>query len=175
MDKQGMDSELRNKVAESGLITINLEHHILPGERFSFDLKPFLFKELILKEQEFRAALKEHDWTRYQDAHVAIWCSNDAIIPVWAYMLVTVSLAPYAATSFMGTPYELERSLMQQAINAIDPEEYRDKMIVIKGCGEGPVPDNGYVEITKKLMPVAKSVMYGEPCATVPLYKKSKL
>ena len=161
-----------NKVAESGLITIDLEKYIPKGENMLFDLKEYLFMELILKEKEFRASLKETEWEKFRDKNVAIVCSADAIIPVWAYMLVVSYLQPVAKEIVMGDAQELEKKLFIQNIDAININEFADKRIVIKGCDETPIADFAYMEITKRLLPVVKSIMYGEPCSTVPVYKK---
>lgn len=162
-----------NRVAESGIITFDLAPY-LPQESdlCTFDLKPFLFREMILKEKEYRAALLQHDWSAYTGKHVAILCSVDAIIPVWAYMLAASNLQGIAASACLGTLIEMKQQLIQQRIDNINPEEYRDKRVVIKGCGDTPIPDMAYVAITYKLRPVVKSLMYGEPCSTVPVYKK---
>ena len=170
-----MSEQFVNKVAESGLITIDLEKYIPKGENMLFDLKEYLFMELILKEKEFRASLKETEWENFRDKNVAIVCSADAIIPVWAYMLVASYLQPVAKEIVMGDAQELEKKLFIQNIDAININEFADKRIVIKGCGETPIADFAYMEITKRLLPVVKSIMYGEPCSTVPVYKKSSV
>jgi hypothetical protein len=161
-----------NKVAESGLITIDLERYIPTGESVVFDLKEYLFMEMILKEKEFRASLKETDWEKFRDKNVAVVCSADAIIPVWAYMLVASYLQPVAREIVMGDLQELQKKLFIQNIEDININEFTDKRIVIKGCGETPIAEFAYMEITKRLLPVVKSIMYGEPCSTVPVYKK---
>jgi Protein of unknown function (DUF2480) len=162
-----------NKVAESGIITLDLAPYIpIITDMALFDLKPFLFKEMILKEKDYRAALQTHDWDQYQGKYVAITCSADAIVPVWAYMLAVSYLQPIAASLYYGTLEELEKLLVYQRLTAIDLSEYTDKRVVIKGCGDTHVPDAAYVIITDHLRPVAKSIMYGEPCSTVPIYKK---
>ena len=163
-----------NKVAESGLVTLDLAQYIAKNEVVAFDLKPFLYMELILKEKDYRAALQTHDWAQYTGKHVAVYCTVDAIVPVWAYMLAAVYLEPLAASIAYSTPAELEKALLLQRIAAIDTTEYADKRVVIKGCGDEPVPDAAYVAITARLRPVAKSIMYGEPCSTVPIYKAPK-
>jgi hypothetical protein len=163
-----------NKVAESGLVTLDLAQYIAKNEVVAFDLKPFLYMELILKEKDYRAALQTHDWAQYTGKHVAVYCTVDAIVPVWAYMLAAVYLEPLAASINYCTPAELEKALMLQRIATIDTTEYADKRVVIKGCGDEPVPDAAYVAITARLRPVAKSIMYGEPCSTVPIYKAPK-
>lgn len=167
-----MSEQFVNKVAESGLITIDLEKYIPKGENIVFDLKEYLFMEMILKEKDFRASLKETDWEIFSNKNVAIICSVDAIIPVWAYMLVVSYLQPVAKEIIMGNEQELAKKLFVRNIEAIDINEFADKRIVIKGCGETPIADFAYMEITKRLLPVVKSIMYGEPCSTVPVYKK---
>lgn len=167
-----MSEPIINKVAESGLVTIDLETWYPRGETVAFDLKEHLFMGMILKEKDFREALKKLDWSVYADKYVALTCSVDAIIPVWAWMLVVTYLEPVAKEIVMGDEKELHRQLYLRNIAAIDTTEYADKRIVIKGCGETPIGDYVYMEITKKLRPVAKSIMYGEPCSTVPVYKK---
>ncbi|MFT4015339.1 MAG: DUF2480 family protein [Agriterribacter sp.] len=165
--------EIINKVAESGIITINLEAFFPKDEIAIFDLKPWLFRELILKEKEFREALKNADWEQYKDKVVGITNTADAIIPMWAYMLVASYLQPHAKEVLFGDEQLLTRSLMLKNIEQISAEEYIDKRIVIKGCGDIVLPEAAYVAITNKLKPVVKSLMYGEPCSTVPVYKKS--
>ena len=165
-----------NKVAESGIVTLDLAPYI-PAENdlASFDLKPFLFREMILREKDYRAALPLHDWQQYAGKHVAVMCSVEAIVPVWAYMLAAVYLEPVAASVYYGTQQELAKALLMEHIGAIDTAEYADKRVVIKGCGDTPIPDAAYVAVTHRLRPVAKSIMYGEPCSTVPIYKKPKI
>lgn len=167
-----MSEPFVNKVAESGLITIDLEKWYPRDETAVFDLKDFLFMGLILKEKDFREALKNLDWSVYQGKQVAITCTADAIIPVWAYMLIASYLEPVAAFFVLGDEKELQKQLFLKNLAAIDPAEYNDKRVVIKGCGETPIPDYVYLEITRILRPVVKSIMYGEPCSTVPVYKK---
>lgn len=167
------DKPLVNRIAQSGLITLKLDEHFPQAEMVTFDLKDYLFKELILKEKDFRADLKEHDWTQYQDKVVLIHCSTDAIIPVWAYMLVAAHAAPYAAEVFQGSRDEYLLAHYRSVIEAIDPAEYEDARLVIKGCSDHDVPLAAYVMMTDKLRPVARSIMFGEPCSTVPIYKKS--
>jgi hypothetical protein len=166
-----MAEEIVNKISQSALVTLDLEQ-FFPKENIRiFDLKPFLFMELILKEKDFRAALLATDWTIYKDEIVGVYCSADAVIPVWAYMLVTSYLQPYAKDVILGNETELLRQLITNRIRSVDPEEYRNKRVVIKGCGEKPIGDFAFLEITKLLRPVAKSIMYGEPCSTVPVFK----
>lgn len=166
-----MENEIVNKVANSGLITIDLEEFYPKGERILFDIKPVLFHELILKEKDFRDFIKHHDWTVYKDKFMAITCTADAIIPTWAYMLLTIALEPYAKKVIFGTLDTLEAVLFNESLRSITYEDYKDKRVVIKGCGNLPVTTNAYVELTNGLKPFAKSIMYGEPCSTVPLYK----
>lgn len=163
--------EIINKVAASGLTEFNLEDFYPKGERAVFDLKEFLFQGLILKEKEFREALKSFDWTTYQDKYVAVLCSADAIVPSWAFMLAAVYLEPYAKRVVFGNAETLETVLYNDALSKLDIEKFRGEKIIIKGCSKYPVPESAYVEITRLLRPVAKSIMYGEACSTVPLFK----
>ncbi|MFD1819918.1 Protein of unknown function [Pseudarcicella hirudinis] len=163
-----------NKVANSGLVTLDLEELYAKGERVIYDLKDNLFMGMILKEKDFREFLKTHDWEQYRNKNIAIICSEDAIVPTWAYMLLTLKLQPVANTIVFGDLKELENKLFYEAIAKINPEEYRNARVVIKGCSKVPVPTSAYVEITRILQPVAQSLMFGEPCSTVPLYKKPK-
>lgn len=164
-----------NKIAESGIVTLNLESY-LPAENSIavFDLKPFLFKEMILREKDFREALPQHDWAQYEGKNVAITCSADAIIPMWAYMLVVSNLSGIAASVFSGTKQELINQLSVNKIENIDAAEYEDKRVVIKGCGDIAIDPSAFIAISSQLRPVVKSLMYGEPCSTVPVYKKKK-
>ena len=139
-----------------------------------FDLKDYLFMGMILKEKDYREGLKTTDWSLYSGKNVALTCSADAIIPVWAWMLAAAYLQPVAKELVMGDEKELHKQLYLKNIAAINPEEFADKRMVIKGCGETPIADFVYMEVTKKLLPVVKSIMYGEPCSTVPVYKKGK-
>ena len=167
-----MADTLINKVAESGLVTLDLEEYYPKGETAIFDLKDFLFMGMILKEKDFREALKIHEWKQYRDKHVAITCSVDAIIPVWAYMLVTSYLQPEAKEIVLGDEKELHKTVFLKNLSAINPSDFGNKRVVIKGCGDTPIGEFAYAEATKILLPVAKSIMYGEPCSTVPIYKK---
>lgn len=167
-----MSDPLVNKVAESGLVTLDPETYYPKGETAVFDLKEHLFMGMILKEKDFREALKNLDWSTYEGKNVALFCSADAIIPVWAWMLVASYLQPLARAIVMGDEKELHKQLFLKNLAAIDVNEFADKRMVIKGCGETPIADYVYMEITKLLRPVAKSIMYGEPCSTVPVYKK---
>ncbi len=165
---------LVNRVAKSGLITINLEDFYPKDQIARFDLKDFLFKGLVLKEKEFRQGIKAHDWTQYQSKVLLVFCSTDAIIPVWAYMLAASKAAPFASDIFLGSEPEFLKAHYKKIIADLDPSNFQDQKIVIKGCSEKPVPAAAYLELTKWLQPLAKSIMYGEPCSTVPIYKKPK-
>ena len=167
-----MSDIIVNKVAESGLITIDLEEYYPKEEILIFDLRSYLFMELILKEKEFRASLQELDWNQYKDKIIAVTCTADAVIPVWAYMLVASSLQPFAKEIVFGSREEALKQSFIKNIQAINVSEYHDKRIVVKGCGDKSVGEFAYLEITKLLRPVVKSIMYGEPCSTVPVYKK---
>jgi hypothetical protein len=163
---------IQNKVAESELVTIDLKAYLPQEEPALFDLKYFLFRELILKEKEFRAALLTHNWSQYKEKTVLVFCSTDAIIPVWAYMLVVVYLNEIAADiDFVNKELWITQKTIF-SIEQIDVTLYQDRRVVIKGCGEENIPEAAFVMITKKLLPVVKSIMYGEPCSTVPIYKK---
>jgi hypothetical protein len=129
---------------------------------------------MILKEKDFRDFLKGHDWTQYEGKNVAITCSEDAIIPIWAYMLLTLKLEPYANCVIFGSLDDLEKKLFDEVLEKVDFSDFLDKRVVVKGCGELPIPTNTYVEVTRKLQPYVKSMMFGEPCSTVPLYKKPR-
>ncbi len=166
--------EIRNKVAESGLITIDLEKYYPDQQTLSFDLKNFLFMEMLLKEKDFREALDQHDWTQYENRDVAVYCSTDAIVPMWAYMLVASKLSGIARSIVSGTPEEAFKQVFLQNIRQVDAEAYEGKRVVVKGCGDKPIPEYAYVGISIKLLPVVKSLMYGEPCSTVPVYKRKQ-
>ena len=168
-----MNEPIVNKVSESGLVSLDLETYYPKDEIAMFDLKDYLFMGMILKEKEFREALKNIDWEKYQDKNVAVTCTADAIIPVWAYMLVASYLQPVVKEIVMGDEKELQKTIFLKNLSQINVAEFTGQRIVIKGCGETPIGDFAYMEITKLLRPVAKSIMYGEPCSTVPIYKKS--
>jgi hypothetical protein len=162
-----------NKVAESGIVSLDLATFIPTDESIeTFDLKPFLFREMILREKDYREALKLQDWKIFEGKKVHIYCSADAIIPMWANMLAASYLQAVAATVFYGTKEELKNYELLLHIEQLNIAEYVDKRVVIKGCGDVVIPAQGYVAITHKLQPVVKSLMYGEPCSTVPVYKK---
>ena len=167
-----MAEEIINKVAQSKLVTFDLEDYYPKGERKVLDLKGWLYEGIILREKEFRTFLAEYDWEQYTDAFVALTCSTDAIVPGWAYMLVTTKLQPYAKKIIQGDLQDLETSLYQTVIAGLDVSMYSDMPVIIKGCSHKPVPPNAYLLLTVKLMPVAKSIMYGEACSSVPLFKR---
>jgi hypothetical protein len=167
-----MEEVMANKVAESGIITLNLEDYYPKGETVLFDLKEYLFMGLILKEKDFREALKNLDLAPYTNKNIALTCTADAIIPMWAYMLVSSYLQPVATNVVFGNEDFLQKTLFLKNLYLINPADYTDKRVVIKGCGDLPISESAYVEITNLLRPVAKSIMYGEPCSTVPIFKK---
>lgn len=169
-----MAEEILNRVAQSKLITFNLEDFYPKGERFLFDLSQWLYEGFVLKEKDFREKAKEHDWSQYQDKFLALNCSTDAIVPAWAYMLVTTYLEPYAKKVVIGDLENLESHLYQEVIESLDVAYLQDQPVIIKGCSNKPVPKNAYIFLIKKLQPVVKSLMYGEACSSVPLYKKPK-
>lgn len=166
--------EIVNKVAQSGLVTIDLEEYYPEGKRVLLDIKPILFQELILKEKDFREYIKSNDWLQYKDCYVAVTCTNDAVVPTWAYMLLTLALQPHAKKVVFGDLKVLETLLFDEIIEKMDVGIYKDARLVIKGCSNKPVPVSAYVALTEKVKPVAKSIMFGEPCSTVPLYKQPK-
>ena len=161
-----------NKVSESGIVTLDLEEYYPKGDTVLFDMKDHLFMGLILKEKEFREALKTMDPEPYKEKNVALTCTADAIIPMWAYMLAASYLEPIVKEVVFGDEAFLHKTLFLQNIAKINTEEFRDKRVVVKGCGELPISETAYVAVTKLLRPVVKSIMYGEPCSTVPIYKK---
>jgi hypothetical protein len=167
-----MNETLVNKVADSGLVSLD-PADFYPSETIKlFDLKDHLFMGLILKEKDFRAALQNTDWQKYKDIAVGIVCSTDAIIPLWAYMLVASSLEPVASFIMKGNEEQVRESLFLRNISAMSPENYTDQRIVVKGCGEKAIPESVYVALTHLLRPFAKSIFFGEPCSTVPVFKK---
>ncbi|MBL7812382.1 MAG: DUF2480 family protein [Bacteroidetes bacterium] len=168
-----MEENIINRVAGSGILTLNLEEYRHPGPRIELDIKDTLFMGQILREKDFRDWIKNHDWEQYRDANVAIFCSADAIIPTWAYMLIASRLTGIAHHFVFGNTATLETSLFQKALSAIHPEDFQDKRVVIKGCGDLPVPESAYVEASRLLLPVVKTLMFGEPCSTVPVFKRA--
>lgn len=169
-----MEELFKNKVAASGIVTIDLSDYFPADPIIVFDLKDYLFMGLILKEKDFREALKNLDTTVYTNKIVAVTCTADAIIPMWAYMLVATLLQPIAKDIVFSNEAGTRNKLLLKNIQEVNAEQFEDNRIVVKGCGELPIPEEAYLEITKKLRPVAKSIMYGEPCSTVPVFKKEK-
>lgn len=165
-------ADIINKVAESKLMTFDLEDYYPEGNRMVLDIKEWLYEGFILREKEFRTYVKEYDWSQYKEAYVALTCSSDAIVPGWAYMLIATKLQPYAKAFYAGNLEQLETSIYQEIIENLDVSAYADKPVIIKGCSNKPVPPNAYLFITSKMQAVAKSVMYGEACSSVPLYKR---
>lgn len=163
---------LVNKVAQSGLITIDLEQFFPAEEIVVFDLKPFLFQGLILKEKSFRTAMKEVDWPSFTGKILASYCSSDAIIPVWAYMLIASYATPHAQKVFQGSKTAFLTHHYETVIGQLDLSKFEDQRLVIKGCSDRPVPPSAYSAITARLRPIARSIMYGEPCSTVPIFKR---
>ena len=168
-----MSNEIINRVASSKLVVFDLEDYYPQGKRVLFDIKDWLFEGFVLREKDFRVLVKEHDWSQYQDAFLALTCSTDAIVPDWAYMLLSIQLAPYSKKTVLGNLETLETSLYQDIISNLDITSYKDKPIIIKGCSKKPVPSSAYIMITNKLKPVAKSIMFGEACSSVPLFKNT--
>ena len=167
-----MAEEIVNRVAQSKLITFNLEDFYPEGKRVLFDIKDWLYEALILREKEFRAFVENHDWEQYQDTYVALSCSSDAIIPGWAYMLISSRLSPYAKKIVVGDLEALETTIYLPIISNLDVSAFKDKPIIIKGCSNKPVPQNAYIAAVSKIQTVARSVMYGEACSSVPLFKR---
>ena len=167
-----MKDDIINRVANSKLVTIDLEDYYPKGNRVLFDIKDWLFEGFVLREKDFRNQIAEFNWSQYQDNYVALTCSSDAIIPGWAYMLLSIHLEPYTKKVIVGDLDNLETSIYQDIISNLDISEYQDKPIIIKGCSNKPVPQNAYIMLSNKLKSVAKSIMYGEACSSVPLFKK---
>ncbi len=167
-----MSEPVINKVAESGLVSLDLAQYLPKNDIVVFDIKPYLFMELILKEKDFRASLLSIDWSQYQDKIVGIYCSTDAIIPMWANMLIVSNLSTYASAVYFGDENKTREFVLLEAIQNIDSKIFNDQRVVVKGCGDVVIGESAYVAITQKLRPVVKSIMYGEPCSTVPVFKK---
>ena len=169
-----MSDEIINRVAQSKLVTFNLEDYYPSGQRTSFDLSQWLHEGFVLREKEFRDHAKNHDWSHYVNNYVALYCSTEAIIPAWAYMLLSIYLQPFAKKVVVGTLEDLETILYTEIIDKLDVSELEDQPVIIKGCSHKPVPKNAYLLLIYKLQPIVKSLMYGEACSSVPLYKKPK-
>ena len=169
-----MEKEIVNRVANSKLKTFDLEEIYPEGNRVLFDIKDWLFQELILKEVDFRTSVKNHDWSQYKNCFVAITCSVDAIIPSWAFMLVASELIPFANKVVIGDLELLETVLYQELLEFVDFSNFTNKPVIIKGCAEKPIPNSAFAFLINKLQPVAKSILFGEACSTVPLYKSKK-
>lgn len=169
-----MAEEIINRVANSALVNIDLEDFYPEGRRILFDIKDWLFEGIILKEKDFREHIKNHDWSQYKDAYVALTCSEDAIIPSWAYLLLSTELNPYTKKTVVGNLELLETTIFQDIIQNLDVSEYENKPVIIKGCAEKPIPASAFSFLIKKIQPLARTIMYGEACSTVPLYKKKK-
>ena len=167
-----MAEEIVNRVANSVLITIDLEDYYPKGTRTVIDIKQWLFHELILKETDFRESLKNHDWSQYENNYVALTCSADAIIPSWAYMLITTYVSSFAKKTIVGNLQDLEIAIYQEIIQQLNVDAFIDKPIIIKGCSNKPIPETAYIQLIEKIQPIAKSIMFGEACSTVPLFKK---
>jgi hypothetical protein len=170
-----MEQPLINRVASSGLITINLEEFYPEYPIRTFDLKDYLFQGLILREKEFRSSLNEIDWASFEGSHFVMYCSTDAIIPTWAYMLVASKVEEYARSVYLGTESEFLTAHYQDVLSSLDYSKYENQRIVRKGCSKKPVPSGAYAVLTYYLKPRALSIMYGEPCSTVPIYKRPKI
>lgn len=163
---------IENKVTQSGLIQLDLDLIRIPGERILFDIKPLLMMDLVLREKDFRSFLADHSWYQYKGKHVAISCSNDAIIPIWAFMLLSTHLSPFASTIVFGDLKDLEKELFIKSLSQLDINTFKDGRIVVKGCSKESVPLDSYVRLTTILQPIVKSLFFGEPCSTVPIYKR---
>jgi len=166
-----MPDEIINRVANSKLVTINLEDYYPVGKRILFDIKDWLYEGFVLREQDFRDRVKSFDWAQYKDCYVALTCSSDAIIPGWAFILLSIHLEPFTKKTVIGNLVLLETSIFQDVLNELDVSAFQNKPIIIKGCSNKPVPQNAYIMLAIKLKPVAKSIMYGEACSAVPLFK----
>lgn len=168
-----MSKEIVNRVANSQLINIDLEDFYPEGERVLFDIKEWLFAEQILKEKDFRKSVKNHNWNTYQNKYIALTCSSEAIIPSWAYLLISVELSPFAKKIIVGNLETLETSIFQEIIDGLPVKNYINKPVIIKGCSNKPIPETAYTLLIARLLPLVRSIMYGEACSSVPLYKKN--
>jgi hypothetical protein len=168
-------NEIVNRVAASALQVFDLEDYYPEGTRLGLDISAWLWEGFVLREKDFRETLKNHDWKQYSGTFVALYCSTDAIVPAWAYMLVTVYLQPYAKKIIQGRPEQINTLVYQEILDGLEYSAYEGKPVIIKGCSRKPVPQEAYVMASQKLLPVAKSIMFGEACSSVPLYKKPKV
>lgn len=167
-----MAEEIINRVEKSGLVQVNLDDYYPNGERTTFDLKNVLVNEFVLIEKDFRVFVRNNDWTTYQNKYVNVICSADAIVPLWAFMLIVSSIKPYAKKVVMGNQKDLEKAIFNDIFDELDFTEFADKSIIVKGCGHHPIPESVFVDFTNRLQDVAKNIMFGEACSAVPLFKK---
>jgi hypothetical protein len=170
-----MEKEIVNRIALSPLVSLDLADYHDPAPRVGIDIAPQLFRGMILRENDFRAWLETYDWSQYAGQHVYLFCSADAIIPGWTWMLLAISLQPFAATIVFGNREDLEKAIWKKAIDALDYQQWQGKKIVVKGCGDIEIPQATFVELIVRLRAIADKLMYGEPCSTVPLWKKEKI
>ena len=169
-----MSETIVNRVAKSSIITIDLSEVYPKHKKFEIDISKWLYEGFILKEKEFRDSLKNTDWSNYNDSYVALYCSTDAIIPAWAYMLISTYLNPMTHKVIVGREIDLVALLFEDAITKMDISSYKDKPVIVKGCSDVKIPETAYLSLIKKLQPVVKSLMFGEACSAVPLYKPRK-
>jgi len=167
-----MENEIVNRVANSALVTIDLEDFYPEGNRVILDISQWLFEGIVLREKDFRNHIKNHNWSQYQDCYLALTCSTDAIVPGWAYMLISIELVPFARKAVVGSLETLESILFSEVINTLYISDFKNKSVIVKGCAHKPIPQNAFVLLSQKLQPIAKSIMYGEACSSVPLFKK---
>ena len=167
-----MDGEIKNRVTESSLVTIDLEDFYPTGKRVELDISQWLFEGSILREKDFRELVKNYDWKQYQDQYIALTNTTEAIVPAWAFMLLTIQLTPFAKKITIGNLDQLENQIFTEIIKSLDLSKFKDKPVIIKGCSNKPIPENAFIQITQLLQPIAKSIMYGEACSSVPLFKK---
>ena len=167
-----MGEEIKNRVAESSLITIDLEDYYPKGNRVELDISQFLFEGVILKEKDFREKTASFNWAQYQDCYVALTNISEALIPAWAFMLLTIELTTYSKMVSIGVLHQLETVIFSEIILKLDLSIYKNQRVIIKGCSNKPIPENAFIQLTQRLQPIAKSVMYGEACSSVPLFKR---
>ena len=167
-----MSNEIKNRVAESSLKTIDLEDYYPSGNRIELDISQFLFEGIILKEKDFREKVTSYNWEQYQDNYIALTNTSEALIPAWAFMLLSIQLTPFAKMVSVGDLHQLERAIFSEIISKLDLSIYKDQLVIIKGCSNKPIPENAFIQLIQKLQPIARSVMYGEACSSVPLFKR---